>query len=171
MWPPLLFSSWHHILIITLLLFFVTQQQATYLTPESQARFLRYWMKQSRKRGTQAVLDFKQSSLQRYLADRKPVIDTLVRTSLAKKHAYGVLVMWHATGHSLSDIDEEDRGQFQQEEQRVQLVYWRTRCPFDQLQGSAEEFPLPEVVPEHQGWIPSSLSKRCQVSKWRPTRW
>jgi hypothetical protein len=54
------------------------EQQATYLTPESQARFLRYWMKQSRKRGTQAVLDFKQSSLQRYLADRKPVIDTLI---------------------------------------------------------------------------------------------
>ncbi|CAG0921609.1 unnamed protein product [Notodromas monacha] len=54
------------------------EQQANYITPESQAKFLRYWMKQARKRGTQAVLDFKQSSLQRYLADRRQVIDTLV---------------------------------------------------------------------------------------------
>jgi hypothetical protein len=45
-------------------------------------------MKQSRKRGTQAVLDFKQSLLQGYLADRKPVIDTLVR-NLRKENAMG----------------------------------------------------------------------------------
>jgi hypothetical protein len=45
-------------------------------------------MKQSRKRGTQAVLDFKQSSLQRYLAERKPVINTLVR-NLSKENAMG----------------------------------------------------------------------------------